>query len=187
MPSVALQDWQNIRMRRLSEVDAQCDTTFGLTPVPDLADENLRGYIVLLSAHFQGFCRDLHSECVQVFTNAAPAHLQQVIQLQCLTSRELDGANPKMEAIRKDFNRFDLELSIALSTDPANALLITHLGHMNLWRNYVAHYKNIPPLQGGPLSLVVVRMWKSACDGLAVELDRIMYDKLNAVLGTPPW
>jgi hypothetical protein len=25
------------------------------------------------------------------------------------------------------------------------------------------------------------------CDGLAMELDGIMYHKLNAILGTPPW
>jgi hypothetical protein len=187
MASVALQDWQNNRTRRLSEIDAQSDTTFGLTPVPDLADENLRGYVMLLSAHFQGFCRDLHSECIQVFSNAAPAHLQSVIQRQCRAGRDLDGANPKMESIRKDFERFDLDLSVALGSNPANALLITHLGHMILWRNYVAHHKGIPPGHGGPLSLTSVRLWKTSCDGLAAELDGIMYNQLRRVLGRPPW
>ena len=171
MPSVALQEWQTIRMRRLSEVDLQCDSTFGLTPVPDLADENLRGYVMLLSAHFQGFCRDLHSECIQVFSNAAPLPLQYVIQLQCFAGRELDGANPKMESLRKDFNRFNLNLSSALGLNPANATRITHLGHLNLWRNYAAHYKKLPPGHGGPLSLPTVRAWKTSSDGLAVELD----------------
>jgi hypothetical protein len=187
MPSVALQDWQTIRMRRLSEIDAQCDSTFGLTPIPDLADENLRGYVMLLSAHVQGFCRDLHSECIQAFSNAAPAHLQRVIQVQCRAGRDLDGANPKMESIRKDFERFELDLSVVLGANPANALRITHLGHLNLWRNYVAHNKSIPPGHGGPLSLTAVRSWKTTCDDLAVELDGIMYNRLQMILGQPPW
>ena len=187
MPSVALQDWQNVRMHRLAEFDAQCASTFGLSSVPNLADENLRGYVMLLSAHFQGFCRDLHSECIQVFSNAAPIHLQGVIQLQCRAGRELDSANPKLESIRKDFGRFELDLSVVLGVNPANPLRITHLGHLNLWRNYIAHHKGILPGHGGPFSLTTVRVWKSSCDGLAVELDSIMYNRLQTIIGRPPW
>jgi hypothetical protein len=35
---------------------------------PALLDENLRAYVLLLSAHFQGFCRDLYTECAQMKT-----------------------------------------------------------------------------------------------------------------------
>lgn len=52
--------WQNDRMHRLGEVDAQCAASLALAPPqPNLVEENLRGYVLLLSAHFQGFCRDL--------------------------------------------------------------------------------------------------------------------------------
>ena len=167
MPSVALRDWQNVRMSRLTEVENQCLATFGIIPVPDLADENLRGYVMLLSAHFQGFCRDLHSECIQAFARAAPAHLRLVIQIQCLAGRELDGANPKMESIRKDFDRFGLDLAVAFGANPANAMRVTHLGHLNLWRNYTAHHKTTPPLHGGPFTLATVQGWRNSCGGHA--------------------
>jgi hypothetical protein len=50
-------------MVRLAEIDAQCAASQVLAPPnPRLVDENLRGYVVLLSAHFQGFCRDLYTE-----------------------------------------------------------------------------------------------------------------------------
>jgi hypothetical protein len=63
MPSVALQYWQNERLPRLGEVEAQLMASRSLAPPnPHLSEENVRGYVVLLSAHFQGFCRDLFTE-----------------------------------------------------------------------------------------------------------------------------
>ena len=188
MPSASFLRWQNDRMPRLNEVDVHCTAVLAMVPPnPTFLDETLRGFVLHLSAHFQGFCRDLHSECIQVFSNAAPVHLQRVIQIQCRAARDLDSANPKMESIRKDFARFELDLSVAFGRNSLNALRITHLGHLNLWRNYVAHHKGIPPGHGGPLSLTTVRSWKNSCDGLAAELDGIMYNQLQTILGTPPW
>ncbi len=58
MPSASLRHWQNDRMPRLQEIDIQCGLSLALAPPnPRLVEENLRGYVVLLSAHFQGFCR----------------------------------------------------------------------------------------------------------------------------------
>jgi hypothetical protein len=187
MPSNALQQWTTARMPRLAEVDAQCAATLALTPVPDLADENLRGYVMLLAAHFQGFCRDLHTECGQVFAQSAALHLRLVIQVQCRAARDLDGANAKLESIRKDFDRFGMDLGAELRRDPANGPRVTLLGHLNAWRNYAAHHKDVPPAAGGPFTLAAVRGWKTACDALAAELDRIMYNQLRATLGVPPW
>lgn len=50
MPSASLQHWRNDRLPRLNEIDAQCATSQALTPSnPLLHEENVRGYIVLLS------------------------------------------------------------------------------------------------------------------------------------------
>jgi len=188
MPSRAYFRWRHDRSPRLAEVEAQCAATLAsAAPNPLLADENLRGYVVLLSSHLQGFCRDLHTECVMVIAAAVPAAMQFAIQSLGLSGRELDGANPKFETIRGDFERFALNLSAALSVQPANALRITHVGHLNLWRNYVAHHKLAPPTAGGPLTLPAVRDWRTSCDGLAAELDRIMYNQLRALTGAVPW
>ncbi len=54
MPSAALLRWQADRLPRLTEIDAHCAATLAITPPPTLTDENLRGYVMLLSAHFQG-------------------------------------------------------------------------------------------------------------------------------------
>ena len=61
MPSIALNQWQTDRMARLDQVDAHCAAVFGVpAPLPLLAEEALQGYVMLLSGHFQGFCRDLY-------------------------------------------------------------------------------------------------------------------------------
>lgn len=53
MPSASLLRWRNDRMQRLSEIEAQCASSLALTPPqPNLVEENLRGYVLLLSAHF---------------------------------------------------------------------------------------------------------------------------------------
>jgi hypothetical protein len=186
MPSKALLDWRNVRLPRLAEVDAQCAATLALVPAPDLADENLRGYVMHLSAHFQGFCRDLHTECVQRLASATTPAMLPFIQTLGLSARELDRGNPRFEAVRQDFGRFALDLHAALLANPANAVRLTHLGHLNSARNHAAHHKPTPPVSG-PLTLAGVQAWRGSCDGLATEFDGIMYNQLLAATGAPPW
>lgn len=188
MPSNALLSWRNDRLVRLNQVEAQCAAVLALAPPnPALADENLRGYVMLLSAHFQGFCRDLHTECVQTAALAVAPSLRVLIQAQGLASRDLDATNPRYATLRKDFTRFGFDPHAALSANPANLPRITHLDHLNAWRNYAAHHKTTMPPDGGPFVLATVRGWQDSCDGLATELDRLMYNQLQALTGAPPW
>jgi hypothetical protein len=191
MPSAAFLRWQNERMPRLAEVDAQCAKTFVPVPPPDLADENLRAYVMLLSAHFQGFCRDLCTECAQLVAAAAPPAMRDMIQTQCAARLLLDTGNPSFESIRGDFERFGFGLNAELKIDAAMAAAneprITHIGHLNLWRNYVAHSGMLPPAAGGPFHLATVQAWKNSCDEFAAELDRIMYNQLQRIIGAAPW
>ena len=101
MPSVSLQQWRTERMLSLQEIDTQCATSLALAPPnPRLSEENLRGYIVLLSAHFQGFCRDLYTECAQIVAATLPFPLQVVAQTQFTASLALDRGNPNRDSIQ---------------------------------------------------------------------------------------
>jgi hypothetical protein len=123
---------------------------------------------------------------VQAFADAVPIALQFAIQLQCVAGRNLETMNVKMESLRKDFDRFGVDLGASLAMNPANALRVTPLTHLNLWRNYAAHDKKTAPTNGGPFTLATVRAWRDACDGLATDLDGIMYNHLRAMLSAPP-
>jgi hypothetical protein len=101
MPAVSLQVWHIDRMLSLQEIDTQFGTSLALVPPnPRLRDENLRGYIVLLSAHFPGFCRDLYTECAQIVAATLPFPLQVVAQTQFTASLALDRGNPNRSSIQ---------------------------------------------------------------------------------------
>lgn len=82
MPSKALSKWLNDRQTRLELIDQQCDSAVGAVadsgedvdaPEPTaLGHEILQGYVMLLSGHFQGFCRDLYSECSYAVSATSP-------------------------------------------------------------------------------------------------------------------
>lgn len=196
MPSHALIRWQTDRLARLNRIEAQnVAVNAALPPDPALIDENLRGFVLLLSAHFQGFCRDLHTECIQAASNAVPAPMLLMFQTLCEQGRELARANAKYSSIKSDFERFDFDLTSALTADPAlpmatlatNQAHITRVDHLNAWRNYAAHHNPLPPPAGGPFALPTVLIWKDSCNGLATELDRVMYNRLMTLTGAAPW
>ena len=100
----------------------------------------------------------------------------------------LNVANPTVENIRKDFERFGFLFDLA-NADPANPARITHLGHMNFWRNHAAHQKATPPPLGVPPILILadIQVWRASCDGLATSLDDIMRKELHRILHVAPW
>ncbi len=186
MPSASLQHWRNDRMPRLAEVDSHCAAAAALAP-PNalLAEESLRGFVMLLSGHFQGSCRDLYTECVQVLAVHVPAMLQATLQTQSFAELKINSHNPTVDTIRKDFERFAFTLDF--DADPANGPRVTHLGHLNRWRNAVAHQKTAAPSGVPALTLAEVQGWKVSCDGLAIWLDGIMDKELQRSLGVAPW
>ncbi len=187
MPSASMVRWQTDRMPSLAELDTQCAASLALVPPnPRLAEENLRGYVVLLSAHFQGFARDLQSETAQVIASKVRPSLQPLIQAHLSAHRAMDHGNPNSENIARDFDRFGFDLKVELAADPVNALRLQHLAALNKWRNVAAHRSTtLPP--GVPLTLASVQTWQVACDELAAALDGIVYNKLRKRLRRKPW
>src|SRR5205809_919970 len=107
MPSRSLSHWTADRMVRLNVIDAQCAVCSAATPANShLIDENCRAYILLLSAHFQGFCRDLYTECAQIVASKVRLTLRVLVQEQFTARRHLDHGNPNIDNLKKDFGRF---------------------------------------------------------------------------------
>ena len=185
MPSSSLNRWRTDRRPRLLVVSNQCASSGMLLP-PNLhlEEENIRGYILLLSAHFQGFCRDLYTECTQAIAATVGPSVRILFQQQFTSNRKLDHGNPNLEHLKTDFNRFGFTLDLA-GADPANQARIGHLGDLNKWRNIAAHHGVVLP--GGLPSHLTIRDWENSCDGLATSLDLIMYDRLLTILGNAPW
>ena len=187
MPSASLVLWHNTRMPRLTLIDGQCNATvMAVPPNAQLIDESLRGYVMALSAHFQGFCRDLHTEASQIIVSKVrrPA-LELLFQAQFSARRRLDRGNPNLENLKADFERFGFDLDLA-AADPANGPRLAHLARLNEWRNVAAH-QGAPTAAAGPLTFPDIQAWRNSCDGLATSLDTVMYNQLRRILKRRPW
>jgi hypothetical protein len=172
-------------MNCLAAIDAQCAAAQALaTPNPVLIEENLRAYALLLSAHFQGYCRDLYTECAQIVVSKIRASLQALIQEQFTSYCKLNHGNPNLQNLREDFERFGFRLDLA-AADPANFVHLANLARLNTWRNVAAHHGTAPV--GVSLNLAALQDWRNSCQGLASSLDRIMYNELYRILRRAPW
>lgn len=189
MPSTALLDWQNDRTPRLNEVEAHCASVVAqVPPNPPFLDETLRGYVLHLSAHFQGFCRDLYAECTQVWIKAIPPNLKITAQMQFMSQLSLEKGNPSYDNIRQDFNRFGFLIDLQ-AAHPQGPQQITDLNHINTWRNKAAHQGKRPLPVGIPtaLTLPILQGWKATCDALATSLDGVVKAQLSNIMGVAPW
>ena len=65
MPSKSYREWLSTRAKALDEIEAAHASVGGSGPGRRYATQQLnQAYAVLVASQFQGFCRDLHTECV---------------------------------------------------------------------------------------------------------------------------
>ena len=192
MPSASLGEWNGPRTAALDEVDTQCAVSIALlVPNPTLVEENLRAYVLLVSAHFQRFCRGLFTECSQFVAMNVGSRIEPLDQPLLTNKMALDHGNPNLANSNSDFNRFGFILDLP-GAHPSNPTRIENLADLNKWRNAAAHHGN-PPTKGKPptiipLTLRSIRNWRNSCSGLAVSLDGIMYNHLRLLIRSPrPW
>src|SRR5579871_1232084 len=96
MPSVAWQYWSAGRAAALDEIEHAHRSVGGTGPGRRYLTQQInQAYAVLLSSQFQGFCRDLHTECVEYLVGpAASAVLLATYRRNLLFARKLDTGNP---------------------------------------------------------------------------------------------
>jgi hypothetical protein len=193
MSSLALKRWRADRTASLNEIENVHRSVAGMGVRRRATMQQLNmAYTLLLSSEFQGFCRNLHTECASVVAGIMPSAVVEDIMYDSLKlNRKLDMGNPNPGNIGADFGRFDLSFwSMVDAAHPRNARRKALLEQLNAWRNAIAHNDFQPGmLRGGrpSLSRADVRRWRKACDGLTRWFDRIMRDRLRTITGTNPW
>ena len=172
----------------LNEVDAHCAAVLARSRrTLTFLDETLRGFVLHLGAHFQGYCRDLYTECSQIWIAAIPAGLQATAQAQFSARLALEKGNPSYDNIKRDFQPLRVSVRFA-GCPPGGTSTVTDLGQLNAWRNKAAH-QGTQPLGGGvpaALTLPLVRGRRASCDGLAASLDGIMRSRVAPHHGVAP-
>lgn len=186
MPSHSLQKWRTKRTNELDEIEMAHTAIGGSQQVN-------HAYVVLLSSQFQGFCRDLHSECVDHLRQIIqPTWLQEMLSAEFLLHRKLDRGNPTPGSLGDDFNRLGLEFDFWREVNRIsrrNKNRQKHLDELNYWRNAIAHHDFDPEKLGGrkTLPLKRIRRFRSVCNALATDFDRVMAKHLETVTGSNPW
>jgi hypothetical protein len=191
MPSASLHVWTTARAATLDEIEAAHRSVGGHGPGRRTATQQINyAYAVLLSAQFQGFCRNLYSECVDFAVAAiVPVAFQEPLQEEFIYNRKLQRGNPNPGNIGEDFNRLGLAFWDAVAAmDLKSATRRRQLEDLNLWRNAIAHQDfDSTALGGAALPLDRVRAWRAACHGLALTFDDVMRVYLQHLTGTAPW
>jgi hypothetical protein len=191
MSSAALLRWTSDRSSELDELESAHASVGGTGPGRRYATQQInRAYAVLLASQFQGFCRELHSECIESFLPpGVGTKWEEAIRRTFQATRKLDSGNPAPANIGMDFSRFGVKIwDEVFAFDPLGRDRHDSLAMLLLWRNAIAHqdFKD-PRLGRGALRLAEVRSWRRACHALAVDFDAVMADYLLRVAGRAPW
>jgi hypothetical protein len=144
-------------------------------------------YVMLLSAHFQACCRDLHTEAVEAtLASTTPSSLHPVLRDALLKGRQLDRGNPNPGNLGADFWRLGLALWATLrGLNPRNEPRRLLLEDLTLCRNAIAHQDWSTVSRR--IALRRVRAWRSACSALARDLDRAASRHVGSLVGREPW
>jgi len=193
MPSLSLQKWFAERAVALDDLENAHRSVRGSGPGARAATQQInQAYAVLLSAQFQGFCRDLHSECADLSVSpVADPDLRVMLRDNLLFGRKIDRSNPNPGNLGSDFNRFGLGFWPLVEIHrPQNPTRKAALEELNDWRNAIAHQDFPSALlkAGRPnLTLAQVQTWRKACDGLARSFDEVLRGHLQTLTGAVPW
>jgi hypothetical protein len=191
MASNSLRRWQEVCCTKLDEIVEAHRAVGGPGRGRRYATEQVNhAYAVLLSSQFQGFCRDLHTECTYHIVQQVPGALRNVLQGELVRDRKLDRGNANPGNIGSDFARLGLRIwDRSKALDRRNEARKQLLGELNEWRNAIAH-QYFDPSKFGPgstLRLSEVNGWRRACNQLARAFDMVTRTHLVGLLGLPPW
>jgi hypothetical protein len=111
MPSIAYAEWSTRRHHALNEIARAHAAVGGTRRGRRYATQQINhAYAVLIASQFQGFCRDLHSECARHLVAAiAVPGLQAIVLNELNWNRQLDRGNAQPASIGADFGRLGID------------------------------------------------------------------------------
>jgi hypothetical protein len=193
VPSTSLNYWDTTRAAELDEIEQAHAAVGGTGRGRRYTTQQInRAFAMLLASQFQGFCRDLHSECVDHVLGvlAPPAPLRNLLRAEFTRSRQLDRGNAQSASLGADFSRLGIELWDELRAyDPASNGWRNDLDLLNDWRNAIAHQDFASLRLRGVVTIQVgaVRRWRTSCGRLALAVDNVMWSYLQTLTGVSPW
>src|SRR6267378_4090028 len=180
MPSLAFQSWVSSRAVALDDIESAHRALRGSRPGVRAATQQVnQALAVMLSAQFQAFCRELHTECVDhLLAGVLDPRLRALARVSLLLGRKLDRGNPNPGNIGSDYERLGITFWASVTAYRSqNTARRASLQDLNEWRNAIVHQDFAAGmLRGGraSLTLVQVQAWRRACEGLGNSFDEVM-------------
>jgi hypothetical protein len=192
MPSISHCQWRTVRSSALDEI-AQAHAAVGGTGRGRryTTQQINRAYAMLLASQFQGFCRDLHSECVDhiLVVIAPPIALRNLVWAGFTRGRQLDRGNAQPSSLGADFGRLGIDLWDELVVyDSASGRWKDDLEMLNEWRNAIAHQDFTSAKLSGIMNLRLAKLtqWRASCRHLGTGHDEVMRRHLQNLTGASP-
>ncbi len=191
MPSLSYAKWASARASELDEIGKAHSAVGGTARGRRYTTQQInRSFAVLLASHFQGFCRDLHSESVDHILTAITPDLRRVVQAEFTRGRYLDRGNAQPSSLGADFGRLGIKFwSELIAFDTQANDWQSQIELLNEWRNAIAHQDFTSPNLNGIINLRIakVREWRATCDRLAQAMDEVLRMHLSGLTKSMPW
>ena len=191
MPSQSLKHWNERSATALNWMEAAHHAVRGTGRGGRHATQQInQSYLVLLSSHFQQFCRSLHSEAVNHLARNVDTALRPIMLAALNVGRNLDQGNPNPGNLGADFGRLGMrfwhDVTSFRRQDEMRKASLARMGH---WRNAIAHQDfasatHVLELGGRTeIRLQEVRAFRLACSWLALDFDAVVLAHIKAVAG----
>ncbi|MCW2981168.1 MAG: hypothetical protein JWO14_2895 [Solirubrobacterales bacterium] len=194
--SVALEEWRGASARALDEIESLHRLVEETSETaPALTRQINYAYAALTLAHFQRYCRAVHTEAVDalVAVMPGPAALARVLGGVMVERRFLDRGNPTPSNLDQDFMRFRFKLWPNVEADDGrNRRRKEKLTQLCEWRNAIAHgdishRQAAGKLVPRELDFDTCRDWRRALEGLAISIDAVMATHCRVLGCSEPW
>ncbi len=187
MTSAALEGWQGPSSKALDEIETM-HAKF------KKSEQLSYAYATLITAHFQMYCRAIHTEAAQAIAGSLPDRgLAFVVQNLLTEGRFLDKGNPTPRNLSQDFGRFGLRFWREMEAeDRLNRTRRQELAQLCEWRNAIVHgdiagKRKSSRLAPREVTLEACQDWRRAVEGLVISIDGVVADGCQS-LGRPrPW
>jgi hypothetical protein len=193
--SVALQEWRGASSRSLDEVESLHQLVHDMWGGElDLAQQIVYAYATLILAHFQRYCRAVHTETAGILADAvADPGLGDILMSLLVRDRFLSRGNPTPASLGGDFARFGFKLWPELeAVDQVNLRRRDELGQLCDWRNGITHgdidlKRAAERLIPRELDMETCQKWRRSLGDLAVWIDELTARRCRELGCGKPW
>jgi hypothetical protein len=193
--SSALREWRGTSGEVLDEIELVHRRVEGTGVGGRILTRQVNyAYATLIAAHFQGYCRAVHTEAARALAvTVLDSALASVFAGLLTEKRAVDRGNPTPRNLGRDFDRFGFGFwSHIEAADRRNRKRKEKLSQLCEWRNGITHADVSRKRAAGQLvpseiDLSACRDWRRSIGALATSIDMVVFAQSQKLGCAKPW